>query len=156
MKILFLCNANMCRSPLAEGLLKLIFKNRNINAFVDSAGFEAYHINESPEDHVIKKALEKGFDISTKRVRLFMQSDFDRFDRIYVMDTLAYRNAIEFARNDIDRAKVDFLMNVVNPGKNEPIPNPHAESSDAYEHTFELMQKACEQIADSITDEQLN
>jgi protein-tyrosine phosphatase len=146
----------MCRSPLAEGLLKLIFKNRKIDAFVDSAGFEAYYINESPEDQVIRKALDKGVDISTKRVRLFTQTDFDKFDKIYVMDTLAYRNAIEFARDDMDRMKVDFLMNVINPGKNEPIPNPHAQNAEAYDQTFELLHKACERIADTLKEQQLN
>ncbi len=156
MKVLFLCYANMCRSPLAEGLLKLIFKDKNINGVVDSAGFEAYHINESPDDYVIKRAMAKGIDISTKRVRLFTQVDFDRFDKIYVMDTLAYRNAIEFARNEEDKAKVDFLMNVINPGKNEPIPNPHAQNMDAYDQTFDLLHRACERIADTITESQLN
>ena len=155
MKVLFLCNANMCRSPLAEGLLKLIFKEKNIDGFVDSAGFEAYHINETPYEHTIRKAQNQGIDISTKRVRLFSQTDFDKFDRIYVMDTLAYRNAIEFARNDEDKAKVDFLMNVVNPGKNEPVPVPHAQSEDDYDQTYMLLHEACEKIAESITKEQL-
>lgn len=156
MKILFLCNANMCRSPLAEGLLKLIFKEKKIEGQVDSAGFEAYHINESPYIHTRREAQKNGIDISTKRVRLFNQSDFDHFDKIYVMDTFAYRNAIEFARGDADKAKVDFLMNVINPGKNEPVPVPHAQSEEAYEATYKLLQKACERIAETISKEQLN
>ena len=80
MNVLFLCQANMCRSPLAEGLLKLILKKRNIRAKVDSAGFEVYHINESPDVRAIKKGIEHAIDISKKRVRLFHRDDFDRFD----------------------------------------------------------------------------
>jgi len=68
MKVLFLCHANMCRSPLAEGLLKLILKNRNILATVDSAGFEVYHINEPPDYRAIQKGLEYGIDITKEPI----------------------------------------------------------------------------------------
>ncbi|GAB4317752.1 MAG: low molecular weight protein-tyrosine-phosphatase [Bacteroidales bacterium] len=156
MKVLFLCNANMCRSPVAEGLLKLILKKRNIDAEVDSAGFEAYYINESPEDRVVKKVMERGIDISRKRVRLFSQSDFDKFDKIYVMDMVAYRNALEFARDEHDKSKIDFLMNLVHPGKNEPFPNPFIQDESHYEQTLNLLHKACEKIADQFTEESLN
>lgn len=156
MKVLFLCHANMCRSPLAEGLLKHILKLNNIDAEVDSAGFEAYYINESPDDRAIMKAKEHGIDISKKRVRLFTKEDFDLFDRIYVMDTLAYRNALYFARDERDRAKVDFLMNVIKPGRNESIPNPFYRSDNVPDETFELLQEACTRIAEEIVKPQLN
>lgn len=146
----------MCRSPLAEGLLKVILKQNNIKATVDSAGFEAFHINESPDSRVIKKAQEFGIDISKKKVRLFKREDFDDFDKIYVMDTLAYRNAIYFARNEEDEKKVDFLMNVIKPGNNESVPDPFFHALDATEETYNLLQSACEKIADGITKEQLN
>jgi len=156
MKVLFLCHANMCRSPLAEGLLKHILQLNNIEAEVDSAGFEAYHINESPDDRAIAKAREKGIDISKKKVRLFTKEDFDIFDRIYVMDTLAYRNALYFARDEKDRAKVDYLMNVIHPGKNESIPNPFFRSMTFTDETYDLLQQACSLIADEIANPQLN
>jgi protein-tyrosine phosphatase len=155
MKILFLCNANMCRSPLAEGLLKLIFKQRQINGMVDSAGFEAYHINELPDDRAVQTAFEHGIDISTKRVRLFKRSDFDTFDKIYVMDTLTYRNAMYFARNEKDKSKVDFLMNVIDPGRNKPVPDPFYEDLEAGEKTYELLMMACNKIADKVSTGQL-
>lgn len=156
MKILFLCNANMCRSPLAEGLLKLIFKERNIDATVDSAGFEAYHINDSLDSKVIHHALDAGIDISTKRVRLFSRNDFDNFDKIYVMDNLSYRNAVYFARDEKDIAKVDFLMNVVRPGRNEAVPDPYRRQPDSWDKAISVLREACEKIADSMTTEQLN
>ena len=156
MNVLFLCQANMCRSPLAEGLLKLILKKRNIRAKVDSAGFEAYHINESPDVRAIKKGIEHGIDISKKRVRLFHRDDFDRFDKIYVMDTLAYRNALYFARNDNDKNKVEFLMNVIKPGRNESVPDPFYRKLEACDETYNILTQACDKIADGITKEYVN
>ncbi len=146
----------MCRSPLAEGLLKHILKLNNIDAVVDSAGFEAYHINESPDDRAVSKARERGIDISKKKVRLFTREDFDNFDKIYVMDTLAYRNALYFARDERDRMKVDYLMNVINPGMNESIPDPFFRNTTVTDETFELLQTACSRIAEEITNPQLN
>ena len=156
MKILFLCHANMCRSPLAEGLLKLILKKHNIEATVDSAGFEVFHINESPDAWAIKKAKENGIDISAKKVRMFKRDDFDLFDKIYVMDTLSYQNAKHFARNEDDMKKVDYLMNVIKPGKNESVPDSFYRSLDAGDEMFEILQSACEKIVESISKEQLN
>jgi protein-tyrosine phosphatase len=146
----------MCRSPLAEGLLKHILKLNNIEAEVDSAGFEAYHINESPDDRAISKARERGIDISKKKVRLFTREDFDLFDKIYVMDTLAYRNALYFARDENDRIKVDYLMNVINPGTNESIPDPFFRSTTVTDETFDLLHQACSRIANEMAKLQLN
>lgn len=156
MKVLFLCHANMCRSPLAEGLLKHILKHKNIEAEVDSAGFEAYHINDSPDDRAIQKAKEQGIDISGKKVRLFTKDDFDRFDKIYVMDTLAYRNALYYARNEQDKQKVDYLMNVVYPGKNESVPDPFYRNLSSTDETFEILHEACKKIAGEFTSQAMN
>lgn len=156
MKILFLCHANMCRSPIAEGLLKHILKLNGVNAEVDSAGFEVYHINETPDNRAIIVAKEKGFDISSKRVRLFTRDDFDKFDKIYVMDTLAYRNAIYFARDENDKQKVDFLMNLIKPGKNESIPDPFHKDPAACNETIELLHEACNKIATDVMAQPLN
>lgn len=156
MKVLFLCHANMCRSPLAEGLLRHILKIHNINAEVDSAGFEAFHINESPDDRAVIKAKEIGVDISKNKVRLFTKDDFDRFDKIYVMDTLAYRNALFFARNESDKAKIDYLLNVLQPGKNESLPDPFYRNLDACDETFEKMEQACKKIADELINLPMN
>jgi len=156
MNVLFVCHANMCRSPLAEGLLKLILKERNINANVDSAGFEVYHINESPDDRVINKAIQHGIDISEKKVRLFTREDFDKFDKIYVMDTLAFRNASYFARDDKDMAKLDFVMNLIKPGLNESVPDPFYRNLEACDETYEILTKACRKIADTISEEYVN
>lgn len=156
MRVLFLCYGNKCRSPLAEGLLKHILKLNNIEAEVDSAGFEAFNINDYPEDRAINAARKNGIDISSNRVRLFSQYDFDHFDKIYVMDTLSYNNAMDFARNDEDRAKVEYLLNLLKPGRNESVPNPIYQQKDAIDETFDLLHLACKKIADEVISQPLN
>jgi protein-tyrosine phosphatase len=145
--VLFLCHTNMCLSPLAEGLLKSILAKKNIKANVDSAGFEVYHINESPDKRAVKKGRDNGIDIGGKRARLFSRDDFDKFDKIYVMDTPSNRNAIYFARNEQDKSKVDFLMNVISPGKNQSVPDCFYSKLDAGDETFKILEKACSLIA---------
>ena len=152
MKILFVCLANTCRSPLAAGILKKKLKERNMEAMVevDSAGFEAYNINDHADVRAIQTGLNHEVDISHHRAKLFTSDDFDLFDQIYVMDSVAYRQALYFARSEEDKKKVEFLMNVIRPGKNEPIPDPFFRELDACEHTFDLLEEACGKIADDL------
>ena len=150
MKILFVCNANKCCSPLAEGLLKNKLNNLNISATVDSAGFEVYHVNEPPDKRAIAMGMKHGVDISDKKVRLFNIEDFQNFDQIYVMDTNSYRNAMYFARDEDDKSKVDYLMNVIHPDKNDSFPDPFYRDLDACSKTAEMMNEAVSKIADQI------
>jgi protein-tyrosine phosphatase len=140
----------MCLSPLAEGLMNKILKEKNLQANIDSAGFEAYHINESPDKRAVKKGLEMGFDISGKKVRLFSRADLKNFDRIYVMDTHAYRMAMDFTKTDSEKDKIDFLMNVIHPGKNESMPDPFYSKLDAGDVAFKILNEACRKIAETI------
>lgn len=156
MKILFLCNANKCCSPLAEGLLKEKLNNRNISAMVDSAGFEVYHVNEPPDKRAIKMASKHGIDISTKKVRLFNIEDFQNFDQIYVMDTNSYRNAMYFAQSEEDKSKVDYLMNVIHPDKNDSFPDPFYRKLDACSEASDIMNQALSEIADRIETQVVN
>lgn len=149
--VLFLCHTNMCLSPIAEGLLRSICVKRKIDCFVESAGFEAYHINESPDKRALLKSHDLGIDISKNRARLFSREDFDKFDLIYVMDTLSNRNALYFARNEVDKNKIDFLLNLINPGKNESVPDCFFSKLEAGDETFKLLEKACNLIADRIS-----
>ncbi len=156
MNVLFLCHENMCLSPLAEGILKKIFAQNNIESTVDSAGFEAYHINEPPDPKAIKMAKEHGIDISGKRVRMFSSADFDLFDKIYVMDTHAYRDARYFAKSETDKKKIDFLMNLLNPGKNQSVPDPFFSKHDSHNVTFDILEQGCKKIASQILGKEIN
>ncbi len=106
MNILFVCLGNICRSPMAEGILKKIYTEKGIKGTVDSAGFESFHINDMPDPpRAINVAKSYGIDISQKKARIFLKADFDRFDRIYVMDVKNMNDVLELARNDNDRKK---------------------------------------------------
>jgi len=151
MKILFVCLTGKCRSPLAAGLLKTKLQERNLESEVDSAGFEVYHINEPPDYRAVQVARHHGIDITEMRARLFAAEDFDNFDRIYTMDTVTFRNAMYFIRSKEDAKKIDFLMNMIKPGRNEPVPDPFYRQLGAYEETFNILDDACEKIVDQIS-----
>ena len=147
MDILFVCLGNICRSPMAEGILKKIYHEKGIKSTVDSAGFESFHINDMPDPRAINVAKINGIDISQKKARLFLKADFDRFDRIYVMDTNNMNDVLELVRNESDRKKVDYLMNLVEPGSNKTVPDPFLSGIEDCEKVFKTLEKACLKIA---------
>lgn len=149
MKILFVCLGNICRSPLAEGMLKLKLKERGIQSEVESAGFESYHINEPPDPRAVKIAEKHGMDITENRCRLFVADDFDNFDVIYVMDASNYRDVQYFSRQDEDMDKVKYLLSVID-GKNISVPDPYYGGESGFENIFNLLKEACDKIAEML------
>lgn len=149
MKILFVSLGNICSSPLAEGILKSKLAKKQIETVVDSAGFESYNINESPNELVVKSAAKKGIDISNIKCRLFASEDFDKFDKIYVTDSATYRDVQFFARNDEDMNKVQYLLSVID-GTNKALPKLFLEGEKGLEEMFQLLSEACEIIAKQI------
>lgn len=150
MKVLFVCTGNICRSPLAEGILRDKFNLYGIRGFVDSAGFEAFHLGDMPDERAQRVASEHGISIADHQARLFTVRDFDHFDRIYVMDAWHYQQVMRLARNEADEAKVDFTMNVLHPGKNIPVQDPYYEGYGAFERVYLQLDSACETIAKSL------
>lgn len=148
MNILFVCLGNICRSPMAEGILKKIFREKALKGKVESAGFESFHINEPPDPRAVQVAANHGIDISKKQARLFRKVDFDHFDHIYVMDTQNMNDVKDLARKEVDLQKIDYLMNVIEPGSNKVIPDPYLSGLEDCEKVFELMEKACQKIAE--------
>lgn len=141
------CLGNICRSPLAEGIMQQKINLYGIKAEVDSAGFEPFHTGDSPDERALKVAHNNGIDISGYRARLFQTADFDRFDRIYVMDDNNYTDVMRKARNDSDRRKVDFILNELYPGSNDVIPDPYYARFSDFEEVFDLLDQAIEIIA---------
>ena len=147
--ILFVSMGNICRSPLAEGILKDKIDKSNKIATVDSAGFESFNINEPPQIKTIEFAKKKGLDISKIKCRLFTDKDFDIFDEIYVMDSGSYRECQYFSRDEKDMEKVKYLMTVTSK-PNKTVPNPNYFSEGGLEKTYKMLDEACDLIIDSI------
>ena len=138
------CLGNICRSPLAEGILKSKVDTTRIK--VDSAGTAGYHVGNPPDPRSIKVARENGIDISNQRCRKFIASDFDRFDVIYAMDKSNYGNIIGLARNKEDSEKVKLLLSEINMNSKE-VPDPYYDAEDGFEKVFQMIDQACEVIA---------
>ena len=150
MKILMVCLGNICRSPLAEGLLR--DKVQELDVETDSAGTSAYHVGEAPDPRMIKTGRSKGVNISDLRGRQFVVSDFDEFDKIYVMDASNYRNVINLARNDEDKAKVDFILNELHPGSNSEVPDPYYGGDRGFENVYNMLDQATDNILKKLHD----
>ena len=142
------CLGNICRSPLAEGILKS--KIFSFKAFVDSAGTGAYHVGEKPDKRSIAIANINGIDISNQKARKFTVEDFDLFDIIYVMDNSNYKNVISLARNTQDSAKVRLILNEVFPSENLDVPDPYYGGEFGFKNVYNMLNEACDIVAKKI------
>ena len=145
MKILMVCLGNICRSPLAEGILRHKIKEAELDWEVQSAGTGSWHIGEAPDPRSQKIAKINGIDISKQKAQKFSQKHFSEFDRIYTMDSSNYRDVVNMAINEEDKNKVELIMNLVEPGKNKAVPDPYYDD-DLYATVYEMLDKACEEI----------
>ena len=149
-KILMVCLGNICRSPLAEGILRNKALQFNLNITIDSAGTSNYHIGEHPDKRTILNAQQHHIDVSNLCARQFEVTDFDTFDHIFVMDSSNYADVIALARNAKDKQKVELILNRVYPNSNMSVPDPYFGGEQGFENVFILLDKACEVIAASL------
>jgi protein-tyrosine phosphatase len=142
------CMGNICRSPLAEGILKnLIAREQLAGCTVDSAGTSPYHVGELPHPRSIAIADAHGIDIRDQRARLVVLADFDKFDRIYVMDSENYQGLQLLTERDEQKmAKVAFITNLVYPAQNRAVPDPYSGGADGYKLVYDMLQTACEKL----------
>jgi len=146
MKILFVCLGNICRSPLAEGILKKKFEENNIAGTIHSAGFEPYHEGQHPDPRSVSTAGKHDIDISGKVARLFTTDDFNHYDKILVMDAMNHADVMRVARTEEDRRKVDFLLNLVNEGSDDEVPDPYYGGASGFDQVYDMMDRACDRI----------
>jgi len=139
------CLGNICRSPLAEGILRS--KVPDDKVIVDSAGTGSYHIGDPPDSRSIAVARKYSIDITHLRGRQFSTLDFEKFDLIYVMDESNYENVIHLARNEEDKAKVKFILDEVYPDQHYNVPDPYHGGSHHFESVFRMLDEACSSIA---------
>ncbi|WP_350292080.1 low molecular weight protein-tyrosine-phosphatase [uncultured Croceitalea sp.] len=146
-KVLMVCLGNICRSPLAEGILQS--KTNSESVFVDSAGTAGFHIGNQPDKRSINVAAKYGIDISQQSCRKFSASDFEVFDYIYVMDKSNYANVIAKAPYTSEEKKVKLLLSE-GTSEIQEVPDPYYGGNDGFEKVFQLIDKACDKIAEKI------
>lgn len=144
MKILMVCLGNICRSPLAEGILTHKIKTLNLTWEVDSAGTSGWHNGEPPDERSIAKAKEYGIDISHQVSRQINRSDLEYFDLILVMDSSNYQNVKSICDNERQYHKIKLILNYVYPDENRAVPDPYYDNS--FEQTYQLLDEAIDQI----------
>ena len=155
MKILMVCLGNICRSPMAEGVLryKLFEQKINKNIEVDSAGTIAMHEGEHPDRRAIKTAKKHGVDIGKLRARHFSLSDFDCFDKIIVMDESNFNTIISLARDDEDKRKVEMLLNYSRPQSNASLQDPYYGDMDGFDSVYGQIDIACDALIQLLVKE---
>ena len=141
-RILMVCLGNICRSPIAHGIMAEILPN----SFVDSAGTGSYHIGSPPDPRSIQVSQDNGIDISQQSARQFQSSDFTKFDRIFVMDQQNYRDVIAKANNQDEIDKVELLCEIAGMGV-RPVPDPYYGGDEGFKSVFDLVKTACHRIA---------
>ena len=145
-RILMVCLGNICRSPLAEGILSSKVDPEKV--FVDSAGTSDYHIGHSPDPLSVSIAQNRKLDITSQKGRQFSVSDFDEFDHIYVMDMSNLKDVLALARNESDRNKVSLILDELFPGENVEVPDPYYGGDDGFGKVYDMLDEACEVIAE--------
>lgn len=146
MKILMVCLGNICRSPLAEGILQDKAFKAGLTWSIESAGTNSYHTGEPPHHLSQKVARLNGIDISQQRARKFTANDFEVYDKIYALAEDVMDEMKRIAGRRFDASKAELLMNELHPGKNMDVPDPWYGPEAGYHEVFKLIDKVCEAI----------
>ncbi len=144
-KILMVCLGNICRSPLAEGILASKLPKENFK--IDSAGTGHWHVGKKPDERSIAIAKKNGIDITNQRGRLFKSNDLDYYDHIFVMDSSNYDDVIKFVKTDAQKQKVQLILNELFPGENVDVPDPYYGLQNGFDTVYEMLDETCDILA---------
>lgn len=148
------CLGNICRSPLAEGIMRSKADKYGLkNIFIDSAGTAGYHVGEAPDKRTISNAKKNGLDISDLRARKLAEKDLDLFDMIYVMDENNKKNVLDLCGNEQQKLKVKMILNAHDINNNAPVPDPYYGVEKDFQKVYDLLDIACEKIALKLVSE---
>ena len=148
------CLGNICRSPIADGLLLRKIKEQKLDAQVDSAGTANYHIGIAPDSRMIQTAAAQGTPIEFLRARQFSNQDFENFDHILVMDQSNYDNVVHLAQSADDRKKVQFLLDYLYPNQKAAVPDPYYGSLEDFEKVYQLVDSATDALIQKLFHDQ--
>lgn len=151
MKLLMVCLGNICRSPLAEGIMKKKIQKHNLDWQVDSAGTGAYHTGELPDPRSIAIAKDYNIDLSDQRARKITSKDLDQFDLILTMDRSNYHNVLQLAQTDDQRKKVKSILDFANGLATREVPDPYWDN-DGFQHVYDLLDKATDGIISTFSE----
>lgn len=152
MNILMVCLGNICRSPIADGLLRQKVKMEGLAVEVDSAGTSDHHAGESPDARMRATAKQSGCPIDDLRSRPFVVEDFDRFDKIFVMDRSNRTNVLRLARTESDRNKVELILNILDPGTDAEVPDPYYGGEQGFIDVYKMLDRATNRIMQKIKE----
>ncbi len=144
-KILMVCLGNICRSPLAEGILASKLPKNKFK--VDSAGTGSWHVGHKPDDRSVAVAKKNKINISDQKGRQFSKSDFDSFDYIYVMDNSNYNDVIELAENQEQKLKVQLILDELFPNEKVDVPDPYFGLPNGFDIVYNMLDEVCDIIA---------
>lgn len=143
MKILMVCLGNICRSPLAEGILKHKAAQAGLNWTIESAGTNGYHVGEAPHKFSQKVAKLNGIDICQQRARRFSAEDFENYDKIYAMSSDVIDEMRYIAGKRFDASKIELLMNELHPGRHMDVPDPWYGPEPGFHDVYKMIDAAC-------------
>jgi protein-tyrosine phosphatase len=152
MKVLMVCLGNICRSPLAEGILRHKVQQRGLSWHIESAGTGAWHVGEAPDPRSQRIARQEGIDISHQKAQQFSAYHLEMFDLIFAMDSSNYQDIIRHAKTEEEKQKVALIMNMVEPGKNIAVPDPYYDDA-LYNTVYEMLDNACQCIVEKYNKE---
>lgn len=147
-KFLVVCLGNICRSPMAEGILRNEFMTNNIDIKVDSAGTAAFHVGEPADARAQAELRKHGIDISKERAQKFNYKHFKEYDRIFAMDETNYADLLNLAKTEQDKSKLDMIMNVVEKGKNIAVPDPYYGGDEGFAEVYRMLKSAAKKLVE--------
>ena len=140
------CLGNICRSPLAEGILQHKANKAALDWQVDSAGTNGYHTGEAPHKLSQKVARLNGIDICNQKAIQFVAEDFNRYDKIYAMADDVIEDMKRIAGSKFNAEKVDLFLNELYPGEHRSVPDPWYGTEPGFHEVYKLIEQTCDKI----------
>lgn len=148
------CLGNICRSPLAEGIMKAKVAEKGLDWIVDSRGTGGWHEGELPDSRSVKVAQQNGIDITDQRGEKLRQPDMEAFDVIYAMDRSNYHDIQDLAQTDEEKEKVFMILNESYPGEDRSVPDPYYGAGDGFLRVYNMLNEACDAAIERLTKEE--